>query len=253
MANNGARIPVPRITDLSSEELQSWQAVADHPLLDGQLIEDITLSTTTKYTRVPHALGRPYRGFIDVRGVGLTEDQANPNKDKEIWLYQEAAPVLLDYQAVTDTTSTDVTFSSLSGNLDDVYRLDFHIVRTTTSAQDFTLKINGSTGSDSQLLHSNQSTTTSSDRAGTLLAVSNDNVFGSVYFSPKTGRRRLYTSVTATDTNIAVGVLAGVLANTSTAITSLGISNSSAQLTAGSEFWLYSMGSRATKASIWIF
>ena len=247
----GNRIKVPNITEQASDALDTFREISKHPLLDGELIEDITLSTNTKKTIVYHGLGRAYRGFIDVRGVGLTEDQSNPYKNSQIWLYREAAPVLID-EVVTSTAVSAVTFSNLEGDSDTDYLLVGQVKHDTGSF--FYLSINGGTANQACVeVSSTGSAVNATTNAEILLSSigANHNFIANIV--GHTGRGR---TVHSTATRIDSGryeVYSGGWNDTSTEITSLAINNASSGIGATSRFRLYSVGSRATKAAIWIF
>jgi hypothetical protein len=246
------KIKLPRIVDTSKPELESFKQLSKHPLLDGELIEDITLSTTTKYTRVPHGLKRRYRGFLDIRGVGLVEDQGCSKKNKEIWLYRESAPVLLDYHEV-ETANSQITFSNLEGNNDIAYRIVMEV--NNADAGDITLEPNGLTTNQTYdrasitgaaISHATGSTLLLSDTTG--------NKFIDAYFFAKEGENRYLQSFCTRGSNANTDMCFSAWTDGDTEVTSLDIVHAGTNgFAVGTQVWLYAMESRATKASIWIF
>lgn len=254
MPKNKVRIEVPSDLDMSRDDFAAWQSLSDHPLLDGELIEDITLSTTTKYTVVPHGLGRAYRGFIDVRGIGLVEDQSNNRKDREIRLYRESAPVLIDYVGTTAATST-VTFSNLRGDTDIEYILEAYIENNSGNAQDYFIRLNGSSADYDtvELFANGSSVTTSTASTGLWIHGSNNDGWSTTTLFAQSGQQRFSVTQNTRNANGHYRAFSGNWSNTTDEVTALAIYNASSEIGAGSKFWLYARENRATKAAIWIF
>ncbi len=252
---NPKGIKVPTGLANSDPAFEVWQALAAHPLINGQFYEDITLNTTGGYTRIPHSLGRKYRGFLDVRGVGLTEDQRNTNKEKEIWLYQEAAPVFLDYQEVTGADVAAVTFSGLRGDTDLEYWVRGYVVNNSGGALEYHLRPNGASTNLSSVIVSSTGAAVTTATSTTGLWVANTSVsawFEAHLFAP-TGQDRAHWAISSEDNNGRQRVFTGNWDETTTEITSLQVFCSSTEIGVGSKFWLYARTNRATKASFWLF
>ncbi len=250
------RVPPPLLVNPADPARPAWDSLAKHPLLDGVLIEDITLSTTTKYTRVPHNLGRKYKGYLDVRGVGLIEDQSNPRKDKEIWLYQERSPVLLDYHEVTGADVGTVTFSNLQGDKDLVYQMIAYIVNNSGVAREYIINPNGvATAQDSiRITSDGAAVTTAAVTTGLWIFQGSANGWVDVRLYAETGQDRAHISFGSRDNTGVTNIFTGNWDETTTEITSLNVVCSGAsEIGVGSKFWLYALGNRATVASIYLF
>lgn len=88
-----SRINVPKELDFANPAYEFYYAVARHPLLDGELVEDVDF-TSGQTVKIKHKLNRPVRGFIVVKrdaDATFYTDTTNTRPASELWLTNSLA------------------------------------------------------------------------------------------------------------------------------------------------------------------
>jgi hypothetical protein len=148
------RPKLPNLTDQSRSEFETFKGLARHPLLAGELIEDLEigfnvdgsldrLNVTT--ARLSHGLGQKPRGYLLVkanRGNWSVSEKTAKRDYSDV--YMTSSWEFVEKIAVTVDTTT-VAFGNLDGNLDHEYRLEGHWKSSSGSQDELHLHYNGDT------------------------------------------------------------------------------------------------------------
>ena len=203
--------------------------------------------------KVPHELGQPAKGFLCFTHTGLAlADDANPKKDKEIWLKQPMS----FYEVETKTGSSPIVFENLNGDRDWEYMLTGYWA-TTNLNRTLQLEPNNVTAN----FESTQITviTTVTDVQTTTPRVgyntgANQWSYSKIHFIAKSGQDRymLWNQAGQNATPDTVGRLGWTWWNDgSTNVTSLEVV--ATDLVSTSEFTLYKRGLGGETLRLWVF
>lgn len=271
--SDGSRVKNPNITEQAREERAAWRALANHPILDGRLIENYTVGVDYRAdntdrpqvstVRLSHGLGRKPRGYLVVksnRGAWKVTPKTETNDFSDVYVTPELE--LLKYVYVT-ADSTTLTFDSLDGNLDHEYYLEGRWKTDSAAADVLFVGYNSATPSNhfDQRLSAVAGAVSSARNASAIRLARDSGTAGERHYiraniSANASQRRFvhsYDSSRDSGTTASLNYITGVWDDTSTRVTDLYVySDNAGAIESGSWFELYRKPRKA-ELSFWVF